>query len=66
MDKCLARDREGRPVEVSLLGVPVDPCVYEEEEVIYGAKVTVLRCPKCGARDVIWERPGTFKEEENP
>ena len=63
MSKCQAHDKQGRPVELSLMGVPVDPCSYEVEEVIYGAKVTVLRCPKCGAVDILWERPGAFEEE---
>lgn len=42
----------------------LDPCPYEETEVWRNVTVHVLRCPICGAQEIVWERQPDTEEGE--
>lgn len=44
----------GPGVEFKIGDIPVDPCVYKEVSVHYGATVTVSKCVNCGKVDISW------------
>jgi len=50
------RCNHGDGVTVSIAGVPVDPCVYEEVEAYRNVTVRVLKCKRCGRVEIEWER----------
>ena len=35
----------------------LDPCVFDELEIVEGATVTLLRCRYCGKIEILWKRP---------
>jgi hypothetical protein len=39
---------------LSRLFKPVDPCIFEVEEVHHNVTVEVLRCKRTGRREIIW------------
>ena len=41
----------------------LDPCVYEEVEVVENATVIVQRCIHCGHLEVVWKRGNTNAED---
>ena len=62
MNKCSFSDGS----IVSVGGVPVDPCVYEEVETVTGCTVRVLKCKKCGNIEIEWERGEDNGSEDRP
>ena len=50
MRKCKFPNNE----EISIMGIPLDPCRYEVIEKFKNVTVEVRRCVKCGNIDVAW------------
>ena len=42
----------------------LDPCVYEEIEVVAHCIVHVLRCKRCGHMEIEWEREASTDMED--
>lgn len=38
----------------------LDPCLYEEIQVIPHCTVRILKCIKCGHEEIEWEREGDY------
>jgi len=43
-------------VFISIGDIEIDPCEYEEIEVVENCTVYISRCKKCGKIDIAWER----------
>lgn len=55
--KCDKFDGEFGDIEnMTIGGIEVDPCIYEEIETIEHCTVHVLKCMKCGHIEIEWER----------
>lgn len=50
MEKCKSEQK------VTIHGVPLDPCNYEEVAVYRNVTVRVLKCKDCGHIEIEWER----------
>ena len=48
----------------SILGIPVDPCVYKDIEAYKNVTVVVSKCINCGAIDISWKRQEDTEEIE--
>lgn len=44
----------------------LDPCIYEEVEVVPHCTVHVLRCKRCSHMEIEWERETSSSTEEQP
>lgn len=48
----------------SILGIPVDPCVYKDIESYKNVTVIVSRCVNCGNIDIRWKKQDDTEEIE--
>lgn len=48
----------------SILGIPVDPCVYKDVESYKNVTVIVSRCINCGNIDIRWKKQDNTEEIE--
>lgn len=61
MDKCKFPDG----IVIKPDGVnELDPCIYEDIQVIHNVTVTVAKCKKCGYIDIAWKRQEDSWEED--
>ena len=46
----------GKDIELKIGDVEIDPCDYEEIDVIENCIVHILKCRKCGHIEIEWEK----------
>lgn len=44
--------------------IDLDPCLYEEVDIIKHCTVHILRCKRCGHIEIEWEREGRGGDSE--
>lgn len=52
----------GGKVDITVFGVPLDPCQYELIEKYRNVTVEILRCKNCGHVEISWSRQENTEE----
>ena len=58
----MANCSHGDGVTVSIGGVPVDPCVYEDVRILRNVTLIISRCMYCGHEELSWKRQDDTEE----